>query len=778
MEKKEFWTAKRRKILCGALLVCVLLLGMTAAAAGTYLFRVLSAAPELDLSDLSPDGYRTVVLDDTGAEMTAFIGEEANREYVTIKEMPRHLQQTFVAIEDERFYDHRGIDLRGILRAAWQNVTSGSLKQGASTITQQLIKNNLYDVGAGEQTVRDKVERKLQEQYLALQLEKVTDKDWILENYLNTINLGGGTWGVQTAAWRYFGKEVGELTLSESAVLAAIPKSPTYYNPAKNPEANADRRELVLGKLLELEWITKSEYDTALVDDVYGRISEHTAFAETEVLSYFEDMLVYEVLEDLMTELGYTEEKAWNLLYRGGLTVESTQNTALQTICEEEINNSEWYDSDAQASLVVTDPQSGAVKAIVGGRGEKTGSLVLNRATTSLRQPGSTIKVVGEYAAALEGGIATLATVYDDAPYTYSNGTSIRNAGRHFDGMTSVRSAIVKSTNVVALKCFQQVGMEQVWEMLQSFGFAHLTEEDKVEALALGGTHGGVTNLEMTAAYNAIAAGGIYTEPYCYTRVLDRQGNVLLENAITRRRVLSAETSALLTLACENVIDGGSGQQAYFGGMAQAGKSGTTTEMRDVWFVGYTPYYTCGVWGGYDDYGPQENSAYVKKLWKAVMQRAHEGMADTDFTYDCQLTEAEVCAKCGELAAPGVCEDTVQGDMSRVEYFAPGTEPRYACTCHVQREYCRASGKRASFYCPDHLCETKVYLRYGTDGTMDAAAVLPEEMEVCDLHTSIWDKYFSVREPAEDVPETAEPLPEESPEEHPWWHYENWWPWL
>ena len=478
-----------------------------------------------------------------------------------------------------------------------------------------------------------------------------------------------------------------------------------------------------------------------------------------------------------MTELGYTEEKAWNLLYRGGLTVESTQNTALQTICEEEINNNEWYDSDAQSSLVVTDPQSGAVKAIVGGRGEKTGSLVLNRATVSLRQPGSTIKVVGEYAAALESGIATLATVYDDAPYTYSNGSSIRNAGRHFDGMTSIRSAIVKSTNVVALKCFQQVGMEQVWEMLQSFGFAHLTEEDKVEALALGGTHGGVTNLEMTAAYNAIAAGGIYTEPYCYTRVLDRQGNVLLENSIIRRRVLSAETAALLTLACENVIDGGSGQQAYFEGMALAGKSGTTTGMRDVWFVGYTPYYTCGVWGGYDDYSPQENSAYVKKVWKAVMRRAHEGTADTDFAFDCRLTEAEICTKCGELAALGVCEDTVQGDMSRVEYFVPGTEPNLVCTCHVQRDYCRASGKRASYYCPDRLCETEVYLRYGTEGTMDAAAVLPDEMEVCDLHTSIWDKYFFIRQPEESAPEPAEPVPEEPTETRPWWHYENWWPW-
>ena len=243
MEKKEFWTAKRRQILRSVLLVCVLLLGIATAAVGIYLFRVLSAAPEVDLRDLSPDGYRTVVLDDAGTEMAALIGKEANREYVTVTEMPLHLKQAFVAIEDERFYDHRGIDLRGILRAVWQNVTSGSLKQGASTITQQLIKNNIYDVGAGEQTVRDKVERKLQEQYLALQLEKVTTKDWILENYLNTINLGGGTWGVQTAAWRYFGKEVGELTLSESAVLAAIPKSPTYYNPAKNPEANAERRE-------------------------------------------------------------------------------------------------------------------------------------------------------------------------------------------------------------------------------------------------------------------------------------------------------------------------------------------------------------------------------------------------------------------------------------------------------------------------------------------------------------------------------------------------------
>ena len=763
-ETNPSWLERHRDTLRRVGLGCLAVCGTVCAAVLLFLIYTWATAPKLDTDDIAPDGYRTTVLDADGEEMVTLAGEASNRIYVTLDEIPEDLQNAFIAIEDERFYTHHGVDLRGIARAAWQNLTSGSLSQGASTITQQLIKNNVFAAGTTERTALDRIQRKLQEQYLALRLERKTSKEWILENYLNTINLGGGTWGVQTAALRYFGKDVSDLTLSECAVLAGITKSPTGYNPLKNPEASRQRQKQVLAKMLELGMISRKAHDEALADDVYGRMGQtNTAAGTTDILSYFEDAMLYQVLDDLMANLGCTEEEAWQLIYRGGLTIRSTQDSDLQAICEEEVNRESNYSTGAQASVVIIDPANGQVKAIVGGRGEKTGSLTLNRATSSVRQPGSTIKVVGEYAAALDQGTATLGTVYDDAPYTYSDGTAIRNASGSFGGMTTVRKAIANSVNVVALKCFQETGMDAVWEKLAQFGFAHLTEADRVEALALGGTHGGVTNLELTAAYAAIANGGTYIAPTYYTQVLDREGKVLLDKTPKQHQVLQPSTAALLTNAMEDVLTSGTGTRAAFSGMDLAGKSGTTTDMRDLWFVGYSPYYACGVWGGYDDFTTQSSSAYVKTLWKAIMERAHRDLDYESFSGIGDLERATICTKCGRLAVEELCDSTVQGNMSRREYFAPGTAPTEECDCHVAVKVCQRSGKTSGTYCPWVDVETKVYLREASEGTGDTAFVLtPEIEEPCDVHRSWLDWLF---------PEDA-PIQEDTEE-----HDANRWDW-
>lgn len=738
----------RRRVFLGMLAcLAVIILGVVWFVADT-----LADAPPLDADDIAPDGYRTTVLDRNGEEMVTLMGEASNRVYVSLEEMSPWLPQAFVAIEDQRFYDHNGIDLRGIARAAWRNVTSGSLSEGASTITQQLIKNNVFAAGTTERTSLDRVRRKLQEQYLAIRLERQTSKEWILENYLNTINLGSGTWGVQTAAVRYFGKDAKDLTLAESAVLAGITKSPAGYDPLKHPKASRWRQEQVLAKMLELGMISQEEQDAALSEDVYGRLSEtSTAPVTTDILSYFEDTLVYEVLEDLMKTLRCPEEEAWQLLYRGGLTIYSTQDSNLQAICEEQTSRLEG--TEVQAAVVMTEPSTGAVLAIVGGRGEKTGSLTWNRTTSSVRQPGSTIKVLGEYAALLDQGTVTLATVYDDAPYTYSDGTAIRNASGSFGGRTTIRDAIIKSVNVVALKAYQDAGQDAVWEKLDAFGLEHLTEEDRVESLALGGTHGGVTVLEMTAAYGAIQNGGLWVEPHCYTQVLDREGNILLEKIPEERQALSTNTAALLTSAMEDVLTAGTGTLADFGGMHLAGKSGTSTSMRDLWFVGYSPYYACGIWGGYDDNRPQTSSAYVKKLWRSVMEQAHENLEDRQFNGGEGLIRQKICIKCGNLATDGLCSNTVQGDMTRWEWFIPGTESKEQCGCHVTVELCESSGQPAGRFCPRSQREIIGYLAEGTPGTADEVAVVPEDMgQTCEVHTHWWSWLFPERDPESEDP--------------------------
>lgn len=749
-------------------------MGILAGILACALIVILLGTPDLDEVNVSPTGYRTTVLDQEGETILTLMGEESNRIYAPLDEIPKHLQQAVVAIEDERFYQHHGIDLRGIARALYRNILSGRLSEGASTITQQLIKNNVFSDWTQEKNAWDKISRKVQEQVLALQLERRESKDWILENYLNTINLGGGTWGVKTAAQRYFGKDISDLTLSECAVLAGITKSPSGYNPINHPESNRKRQLSVLDKMLELEMISQQEYDEAVADDVYARIAQDNVPVEgAEVHSYFEDAMVYQVVEDLQKHLHCTEEEAWQMLYRGGLTIYSTQDTHLQQICEKEVNRPEWYSSDAQTSLVLIEPHSGQVKALVGGRGEKTASLTLNRATSSVRQPGSTIKVVGEYAAALDGGNTTLGTVYDDAPHTYSDGTSIRNANGKYGGMMTLRQGIVKSTNVLALKCFQELGVDAVFSQLEAFGLQHLDQEDRVEALALGGTHGGVTNLEITAAYSAIANNGVYLEPVYYTKILDRSGNVLLERVQEQHTAVQPETAALLTSAMEGVLgSAGTGAQAAFPGMSLAGKSGTSSDLRDLWFVGYSPYYACGVWGGYDDFSAQSSGGHVKKIWKAVMQQAHADLSDREFSGTESLVSRTICTKCGHLALAGLCENTVQGDMTCKELYVPGTEPVESCTCHVQASRCEVSGQLAGPYCRPDRVEDNVYLLKGTAGTADAEAVVPAGMaESCQLHQTWWDWLF----PESGAAEESEPSEEQKPPRQN--HWQNWFEW-
>ncbi len=756
--------SRGRRILRGvrrtfAVFLTLILVG----ALGFSVFYLICAsrAPKLDILDVQPQYYRSTVLDTKGDIVLTLSGQESNRVYVKLSEIPVNIQRAFVAIEDERFYQHHGVDFLGIGRALVKGITSGSFSQGASTITQQLIKNNVLTGWTEEKTFLDKIERKIQEQSMAWSLERKVDKNWILENYLNTINLGGGNWGVETAAKYYFDKDVSELTLSESAALAAIPKNPTTFNPLSHPEENEWRRKLVLEKMLELGYINEAQRDEALADPVYERIATVSSGERSQkTFTYFEDAMVTAIISDLRERLGMTEEEAWDKLYRGGLTIESTEDARLQDICQKIAARDDLIPGDSQISLVLMDNATGQIRAMIGGRGKKEGSLLFNRAISSVRQPGSTIKIIGEYAAGLEDGVITLGTTVDDAPSTYSNGDKIVNSDGRYLGMSTVHSAIVRSGNIIALKCFQKEGMENVAESLKRFGISTLCDEDMVEALALGGMYGGVTNLEMTAAYSTLARGGEYREPIYYTRILNPDGSVLLEKEQTSWQAVSANTSALLTAAMEDVVDGGTGMEARLTDMSAAGKSGTTSQIRDAWFIGYTPYLTCGVWGGNDDNSGQSDSSYAKVLWREIMQEAHTGLSDKDFNGEGRLVKVKICAKCGKIAVEGLCDQTVQGNMIVEEYFVPGTQPKETCDCHVKVEICahthqkaavheedewvwsfftgwRTNGEKGEVLCPSTY--TRVYLKSATEGTEDAPYVLPESYgengQMCLLHS-------------------------------------------
>lgn len=811
-------------------LVCLFLIAAVGISAGVGVWKgIIDSAPDISAIDVVPTGYSTTVLSSDGQEIATLVAEGANRVYVTIDEIPLDLQHAFVAIEDSRFYEHNGIDPKGIVRAFFTGVSNGfNFDQGASTITQQLIKNSvlssswsseLESEASGKSSFIEKLQRKIQEQYLAVVLEEqVNNKDWILENYLNTINLGSNTLGVQAASERYFGKDVSELTLSECAVIAAITQNPTGYNPISHPEKNAERRESVLNAMLEQGYITQAEYDEAMADDVYSRIAEYdTDRTTTSTNSYFVDAVIDDVHDDLVNELGWTSTEAYKAIYQGGLTICTTQDLEIQAICDEEVNDLSNYSADPkysfslsfqvlkadgtyqnyteqtmlsyyqslsstynlnykseeacyeaiaayeetvlaegdsivegsesiiitlqpQVALTIIDQETGEVKALVGGRGEKAGNRTLNRATDTFRQPGSTFKIIACYAPALDAGGLTLASVQDNAPYTVGTKT-YKNYNDEYTGYTTVRQAITGSINIVTVKTLEQIGVNLGYQYAESFGFSRLAEEDKNLGLALGGLTNGVSNLELTAAYATIANGGEYMEPKFYTVVYDHDGNVLLDKTETQEThtVLKETTAWLLTSAMEDVMTSGTGTPAYFGSsMAQAGKSGTTTNNRDSLFAGFTPYYTCVVWGGYDDNAIQSTTSYTKTIWKAVMSRIHEDLPYKDFEMPYGITTATVCSKSGNLPLEGICDSDPRGSMVITEYFTTDSVPTEGCDHHIALTICSSSGLPAGYFCPGDTLITGIYIVGGTEGSTEYEYNATEEFlaSVCNVHTT------------------------------------------
>lgn len=790
---------------------------------------VLKTTPKITKDSVHSKGYITTIYDNKGKTIKTLSDHDSNRIYTPLSDIPKDLQNAFIAIEDERFYNHNGIDLYGILRATFLGIKNKSLDQGGSTITQQLIKNNILGIQP-EKTTIERIERKIKEQSLALELEKKTSKQYILEEYLNAINLGEGTLGVQTASQKYFNKDVSDLTLSECAVLASITKNPTRLNPITHPGRNASRRLAVLQNMLEQHYITKKEYKEAVSDNVYTRIRKNAAKAskQRKANTYFEDALILQVVKDLKSQLGYDETTAYNAVYSGGLKIYSTQDSEIQEIADQTANDSSNYPKDTkvaltytltvrnadgtdvtysennvlsymkeqnlgnslifskesgakevtlkfkesikrtgatiigeffqtsiqpQVSITVINQSDGSVEALVGGRGTKYSSLTLNRATSTTRQPGSTFKVLSAFLPALDRNGMTLATVYDDAPYNYlDTNRPIQNYYKNYRGYSTIRSAITDSMNVVAAKTIADVTPKTAFEYLTNLGFTTLvsnqstydgtTYSDINQSLALGGLTYGVTNMELTNAYAAIADGGIYHAPKLYTSVVDQNGNILLSNKTTNKRVMKESTAFLLTDAMKDVISKGTGKDAKLSSsMPSAGKSGTTSNNYDYWFTGYTPYHTASVWMGYDLNTNFKSENTHKKIWAKIMNQIIEKKQEkkTDFHRPSNIVKAKICKKSGKLAIPGVCDHDPRGSMVVTEYFEKGTVPTQTCDTHVAIELCKTSNLPVNENCPKNERIKKVYIvrkKNSRGKTADTPYLLPKKYQssTCSSH--------------------------------------------
>ena len=801
-----------RKILLSLVklvLVAIIGVGICGVAAGIGAFRgILASTPTIRLDAVVASGQATIVYDCEGNEIDQYVSSNSNRLRVeSMDKLPDYLGKAFVAIEDERFYLHNGIDFKGMLRAGWQFLkTGGEEAQGASTITQQLLKNTVFTewTSEGKNKIK-KIKRKLQEQYLALEISKYYSKDQILLEYMNAINLGQNTLGVEAASKRYFGKSASELTVSEAAVIACITQNPSGYNPIRHPEANQKRRKKCLENMRDLGFITKVQYDEAIADteSVYERIGNYDVdYRESTNAtsgSYFSDALYEQMKDDLVNIAGYSEANAEKVLTAGGLRIYSTLDPMIQKIADEEFTNAENYPSQVnwylnyaltvvtadgtknnyskenmmtwfkqnvnrnfnlifssqeaayeaidtyraavldelgiddvddnyeesvsmtpqpQAAMVIEDQSTGYVVAIVGGRGTKEGRRTLNRATDAKRSPGSTFKVLAAFAPALDSAGQTLATVYNDAPFNYDDGTPVKNWYKTgYRGIKSIREAIRQSMNIIAVKTETVITPQLGYDYLLNFGFTTLTNgvvingktyTDVNQTLALGGLTYGVTPYEMNAAYAAIANLGNYAEPKLYTKVVDSDGNVILDNTTpTTRQVLKETTAFLLTNAMQDVVtSAGTAAVVNFNrSMGIAGKTGTSTDSKDVWFAGYTPYYTCTVWTGYDNSigmssAKSNNETSISKtLWKAVMSRIHESLPNEQFAVPEGLVQAEVCSKSGLLPIPGLC-DSPEDNCVVTEYFAEGSVPTESCNIHYEGDVCAYDGLPASPDCP------------------------------------------------------------------------------
>ncbi len=728
--------SKKRKIGRRILLslLSLVLVGMTTAgicvtAFAFYIKNYIS--PEVDIYldsyRLNETSHLYYIDSETGEikEFEALHGTE-DREWSDLDEIPEMLKLAFISVEDNSFYTHNGVNWKRTIGATLNYIVPfRSGYGGGSTITQQLIKNL---TGESETSVK----RKVQEILRALELEKKYEKEDILEMYLNTIYFGQGAYGVKVAAEKYFDKDLDELTLGECAALAGIVKNPYGYDLKRFPEKNRVRRTIVLGEMLKYGNITQEEYDSAVAEDVQYIPHESES---GKYQSYFVDAVIDSVITDMQEHLGYSYENAKTLLYCGGLKIITTLDPAVQAcvdeVFEDESNFPGVLGNDGtypEAAITIMDPYSGHVVALYGGRGEKDGDRVLNRATQSKRSPGSCIKPVSVYAPALEYGLITPISAVDDAPKDFV----VRESGwpwnesRTYSGRCTIYTGIAKSHNTVAVDLVQKLGIDRSFnfaynnmgmtnlvlkkEVEQSDGRVDIKSDRDISPLAMGSLTDGITVLELTAAYSAFVNDGQYTTPILYTAIYDSNNQVIYENKAVTTIAMEQKTRDYMIQLLTGVVKNGTAQKAAIKGMDVGGKTGTTSSDNDRWFTGITPYYAAAVWFGYDM--PQNLGKFPINpstvLWQQVMEKVHKNLPSATFELKTEMTTVTYCKDSGLLANEWCAKD-VRGSRLTTAEVALEDVPTEVCNCHIGASVCKESGQLMGAYC-DHSHEEFVGL--------------------------------------------------------------------
>lgn len=725
---------RHRKLIIFLISILTIFVVGAALASGIGL-AMIKSAPPLDVNQMLTLNQPSQLFNDK-SQFIDTVATNEQRTVISYKDMPDNLKHAFVAIEDERFYKHNGIDLKRISGAIYIDIMSKIKRtnelQGGSTITQQLIKNTVL---TNEVTIT----RKIQEMYLAMKLEKSLTKDQILEAYLNTIFLGGQAYGVEAASQQYFNKKAKDLTLIESAFLAGVNQSPSVFYPfsaksKKDPSLYLNRTKTVLSKMCDNGYITKDQLTSAIKDIDGKKLVIKQPIASYNKMNYesFSLPAINQVKADLKTQYNYTDDQIDHLLVNGALKIYTTMDQTMQDNTQKILNSTNIVGVASkkngiiqpQAAAVIMDYHTGEVKTMIGGRGDQP-PRSYNRAdsTNFLRPTGSSIKPLTVYGAAIDSKMATAATVIEDSPVPATTGAiygskaspyNPKNSPDMYYGYVTLREGIMHSINVVAVKLEDKIGLNTGITYGQKFGLTFDSDDkSSISAISLGQLHHGTTPLIMTAAYGVFGNGGNYTTPRLYTKVVDRTGKTILQTIPKTNRVLAPESAYIMyDLLKGPVSSSGTGPQANFGNMEVRGKTGTSEDMQNLWFCGLTPYYSGAVWIGNDD-STKVNGVYsstAAALWSSIMSSAHGSLPSKTITKPASIVSASVCLDSGELITD-LCSKDPRGSRVESEMFIQGTVPTETCDIHTAININKLTGKIATANTPAFLVESRVFIK-------------------------------------------------------------------
>lgn len=690
-----------------SLVTAFLISAATLSGAAFYIYaKKIDASLDFDAL-MSSRGLTSVIykLDENGNEIESVrLHGSENRIWADLDVIPRHVVDAFVSIEDHRFFEHSGVDLKRTIGAALNFFGEDKKSYGGSTITQQLIKNL-----TGDDSVS--VKRKINEIVRSLKLEKTVSKNEILEAYLNTVYLSNGCYGVETASEYLFSKKASELTLAEAASLAAILKYPYKYDPVRRPDDNVSRRNVVLARMFELGKISESEYSVAVSEPLTLNIDKTKSNYKT--LSWFEETVIDDVARDISEKFGYDKKTAYDMIYGGGLKILTTENAKIQTALEKIYANESNFPTSGvltapQSTAAIVDSHTGALLAIVGARGKKTANRTLNYATRLTRSPGSVIKPLSVYAPALDEGLITWASVFDDVPVTFEQTddgytTWPLNNPRVYSGLVNVNHALKTSINTVSVKILRRLGAKNSFDFLRRLGITTLVENRRTSdgktvsdisdaPMALGAVTDGCTLYQLCGAYTVLSNSGEYRKIHSYTKVYDRNGNILLQNANDGEQIISEESADIMTRMLCNVVTSGTAKgMSVSKSVAVAGKTGTSGADRDRWFIGYSPDFICGVWYGYVD--NREIGNYAKNpactMFDKVMSEVYSiypELRSNKFKTSDNVVPCLYCLDSGKRPCD-VCSLDPRGNRTEIGYFIRGTEPESECDVHIAVDY-------------------------------------------------------------------------------------------